>query len=203
MLELFLRKEGRNVSYQAMHYRVSPEFSTALGFVRRVDMQESRGQLRLPMVAGELGDQLGPAVQLLAHLRLQRRPDGRGHQPQRPGPVHAQHEHQRQRDRGDGALRRDRLRSAPLQPRRRRQHQPAILVRRLHEHRQADPVYRGAVSRRRPERRPLHHASPRLAPPIADRDQHEPIRGSPDRPRSVQRQDPARADHLSVHRTAS
>ncbi len=43
MLELFLRKEGRNVSYQAMHFRVSPEFSTALGFVRRVDMQESRG----------------------------------------------------------------------------------------------------------------------------------------------------------------
>ena len=43
MIELFLRKEGRNVSYQAMHYRVSPEFSTALGFVRRADIQESRG----------------------------------------------------------------------------------------------------------------------------------------------------------------
>ena len=43
MLEFFLRKEGRNVSYQAMHYRVSPGFGTALGFVRRVDMQETRG----------------------------------------------------------------------------------------------------------------------------------------------------------------
>jgi hypothetical protein len=43
MTEFFLRKEGRNVSYQAMHYRVSPGFGTALGFVRRTDMQETRG----------------------------------------------------------------------------------------------------------------------------------------------------------------
>ena len=43
MTEFFFRKEGRNVSYQAMHYRVSPGYGTALGFTRRVDMQESRG----------------------------------------------------------------------------------------------------------------------------------------------------------------
>ena len=38
-----------------------------------------------------------------------------------------------------------------------------------------------AVSRRRPERQPLHHASPAVAAPVADRHQHQPLRGPRDR----------------------
>ena len=45
MTELFMRKEGRNVSYSAMHFRVAPNFATATGFIRRVDMQESRASV--------------------------------------------------------------------------------------------------------------------------------------------------------------
>jgi hypothetical protein len=45
MTELFVRKEGRNVSYSAMHFRIAPNFATATGFIRRVDMQESRASV--------------------------------------------------------------------------------------------------------------------------------------------------------------
>jgi hypothetical protein len=45
MIEAFLRKEGRNVTYQLSHFRIDPDFSTANGFIRRVDIQESRGSL--------------------------------------------------------------------------------------------------------------------------------------------------------------
>jgi hypothetical protein len=37
MLDVSYRKEGRNVSYSAMHFSISPGFRTDTGFVRRVD----------------------------------------------------------------------------------------------------------------------------------------------------------------------
>jgi hypothetical protein len=39
--DIGFRKEGRNLSYGVVHWRIAPEFSTATGFIRRVDTQQT------------------------------------------------------------------------------------------------------------------------------------------------------------------
>ena len=45
MFDLNFRKSGRNLSYSAFAYELSPEFQTDVGFVRRVDQRRAQGRV--------------------------------------------------------------------------------------------------------------------------------------------------------------
>ena len=44
-LEAVLRKQGRNLSYRLISYRLSPDFKTDVGFVRRTDQRRTFGNI--------------------------------------------------------------------------------------------------------------------------------------------------------------
>jgi hypothetical protein len=47
MIDVMFRKEGRNLGYGASHFRISPDFRTDAGFVRRVDEQQSNVNMNI------------------------------------------------------------------------------------------------------------------------------------------------------------
>ena len=138
MLDIGFRKEGRNLSYGLMHFSISPDFRTDTGFVRRVDQRQTVSTSNYRWWPESWVINWGPRSDYSRNYIY----DGTLQDEQSPVGVNVQfaQEHLRQREHRPrhGAVRRDRLSKDPLQPRRRGQHEPEDLVRRLHEHRQRD-----------------------------------------------------------------
>ena len=77
MYDIGFRKEGRNLSYGANHFSISPDFKTATGFVSRTNQHQTGVNMNSPLVAAGLDHQSGAARRLLARLHSRRHASGR------------------------------------------------------------------------------------------------------------------------------
>ena len=202
LVQLRWRTESRRLTYNIDSYILDPGFRTEAGFVRRTDEWRTRANVNYRWWPENWVLNWGPDATYERNLdrdgELQDEVMGAGINVQFARSINANAGYSRGMERFRGI---DFWKDARVH-RRHSQREPASRGKRTVQHGRPDPVRRQSVSRVEPRPEPRLDPAAARAAAVGVPGEYEPVRrpADPGRPRTVQREDLPRVDHVSVQR---